>query len=407
MDRHLEFPDLAYMAAAGVDAPARCRRFSADAVRSRFSRRACRAALLVCVAVAVVLDASLRLSAYGYGALLENSVAFAWPYGRSGKMKYRSSPRSKQNLIGVLKDVTTHSGKSLWAVKNLVKFGFMTSSWEYTLAMKKLTKVGQPGEALELWQRMRSKGLEQSPASYSAAVVALQTTGQWRDALQIADEAKLRNMVLLKVGNEFALQACERGGQWERAIGILDQMWEAGEEPTEEIAGLAIRACENAGQYVLANDMFRQYRERTKLTQVAEEAGLPVNHKNAPKAALAPWRIPGAVDPKAYEPPALAAKRLEEERVEKAVAKKRALLKAAKEEAKAKAEANGEDWDEDEDDVVGLDDDSILGEEEEEIEYGTVPQVVFNDIRTKGRPKKFLSKRLFQQMTGSTATVSR
>eukprot|EP00930_Biecheleria_cincta_P011876 TRINITY_DN11502_c0_g1_i1.p1 TRINITY_DN11502_c0_g1~~TRINITY_DN11502_c0_g1_i1.p1 ORF type:complete len:341 (-),score=46.17 TRINITY_DN11502_c0_g1_i1:76-1098(-) len=224
-------------------------------------------------------------------------------FKRAGSHR-RKAKKSKQALISYLQDDSTPAGKTLWALRIFQVRGLFTTSWEYILGMKKLTQVGQWEDALILWGLMQKKGLEETPTTYSAAIVALSTGGQWQRALAVYDEMEEHNMAPIRVGAEHALLACEKGALWEKSIHLLEQLWAAGEMPSESSYMPVIRACENAGRVQVADKLFWQMRDQTKLVQVAEETGMGVvADREPPKAALAPWRIPGAVAPDAYIPP--------------------------------------------------------------------------------------------------------
>lgn len=215
----------------------------------------------------------------------------------------RPAKKSKQALISYLKDSSTPAGKTLWCLRLFQERGLFTTSWEYILGMKKLTQVGQWAEALNLWRLMKGKGLEETPTTYSQAIVTLNTGGHWRRALGVFDEMQKFGMSPIRIGAEHALMACETGAQWEKSIHLLEILWAMGELPSEDSYMPVIRACENAGNTKVADKLFWQMRE-TKLVQVAEETGMSgVADKEPPKAALTPWRIPGAVAPDAYIPP--------------------------------------------------------------------------------------------------------
>lgn len=230
-------------------------------------------------------------------------MAFAWPT-RPLRTTQGPAKRSKQSLLRVLQDLSTHPGKTMWAIKLMKKFKFFKSYWEYTLGMKKLTQVGYWEEALRLWSEMLAHGIEAPPAAYSAAIVAWNSGKQWQQAVRLVDEMYDRNMAPIRIGCEHALMAYERGAMWQKALRLLDEMWNYGITPDEETYMPTIRACENGGHFVEADKLFRQMREQTKLAKAAEDIGGPPARR-PPRAAPAPWRIPGAVAPDAYDPPRL------------------------------------------------------------------------------------------------------
>lgn len=224
------------------------------------------------------------------------------------KRKQGPSKRSKNALVGVLRDVSTYEGKTLWAIKLMKRYKFFKSSWEYVLGMKKLTQVGRWDEALTLWDEMRAHGIEANAAAYSAAIVAWNTGRNWEKAADLVDEMYLLNMAPIRIGCEHALMAYETGHQWQKALRLLDEMWERGITPNEDSYMPAIRACENAGHFKEGDMLFKQMREQTKLARVEEEVGVRTSDRDAPRpprASPAPWRIPGAIAPDAYDPPKL------------------------------------------------------------------------------------------------------
>lgn len=187
--------------------------------------------------------------------------------------------------------------------------GFFTSNWEYTLAMKKLAQVGHWDHALDLWSRMRAKGLEESPASGTAVIIALQVGGFWRQSLAKLDEMERNNMLPLKAGVKHALMACESGGSgtWTRALALFDRLWEYGEDPDESVYMPTMRALERGGQFNISDQLFWQMRENTKMTKVEDEMGWKATPRKPPKAIPTPWRLPGAVALDAYDAPKLLA----------------------------------------------------------------------------------------------------
>jgi len=233
-------------------------------------------------------------------------AAFAWP-NRPVKKRQGPAKRSKQAMIAILQDKTGFEAKSKWAITLMKRFKWFTTTWEYVLAMKKLTQLGCGEEALELWDEMLARGIEPNPAAYTAAIVALDSGKQWQKAIALVDEMELHNQFPIRIGCEHALMACERGRLWQKAMHILDQMWEYGMSPNEDSFMPAIRTCENAGQFELGNKLFRQMRERTKLERVEDEMGFRRVSREPPKAPPAPWRLPGAVALDAFDPPKLAA----------------------------------------------------------------------------------------------------
>ncbi|CAE8643855.1 unnamed protein product, partial [Polarella glacialis] len=189
--------------------------------------------------------------------------------------------------------------------------GAMSTSWEYVLGMKKMTQVGRWDEALALWGEMHKKGLEETPTTYSAAIIAFNVAGKWKQAVETLDLMMLHGMAPIRIGAEHALMACEKGKKWEKALYLIDELWEHGTTPDEDTYMPAIRACENAGMMEIGDKLFWQMREQTKLARVEEEMGMKdtwggrPNGREPPKAAPAPWRLPGAVALDAYDPPQL------------------------------------------------------------------------------------------------------
>lgn len=216
----------------------------------------------------------------------------------------RPAKKSKQALISYLRDGSTGAGKTLWCLRIFQDRGLFTTSYEYVLGMKKLTQVGQWSQAMDLWQLMKKKGLEDTPTTYSAGIVALSTGGQWQKALSVYDEMQDLCMSPIRIGAEHALMACESGGQWEKSIHLLEELWAMGELPSEDTYMPVIRTCENVGETEVADKLFWQMRDQTKLAPVAEETGMGgVADREPPKAALTAWRIPGAAAPDAYVAP--------------------------------------------------------------------------------------------------------
>ena len=58
--------------------------------------------------------------------------------------------------------------------------------------------------------------------------------------------------------------------------------------------------------FEMGDKLFWQMREQTKLVKAAEEVGMNVE-REAPRAKAELWRIHGAIDPQAYDPPNLTA----------------------------------------------------------------------------------------------------
>ncbi|CAE7251214.1 unnamed protein product [Symbiodinium natans] len=232
--------------------------------------------------------------------------AFAWPNRPMNRSNTRKGVKSKQALIANLQDPDCPASKARWSIKLMKKRGLFVTSWEYVCAMKKMTQVKCSQEALSLWRRMKVRGLEETPATYTAAIVAYNTMGWWQKAVETLDEMQEYNMAPLRIGAEHALMACEQGAKWEKALYLLDQLWEYSIVPNEDNYMPAIRACENAGKFEVGDDLFWKMRQHTKLMNVAEEVGVNPE-REPPKAKPALWRIPGSVDPKAYDPPNLTA----------------------------------------------------------------------------------------------------
>lgn len=232
-----------------------------------------------------------------------DSPAFAWPT-RPVRRTQGPTKKSKQNLVNLLKDKYTWPGKTLWAIQNMKKFEFFTSSWEYVLGIKKLTQVGLLDDAVRLWKRMNERGIEPTPASYSAAIVVFNSRGEWERAIQLLDEMEMQNMAPLPIGCEHALMALERGSLWKKSLALMDRMYEFGYDVDEKLAMPVIRACENAGEFELGDKLFWQFRESAKMIKAEEELDeRPVSDKKPPLAPPAPWRLPNAVALDAYDPP--------------------------------------------------------------------------------------------------------
>mmetsp|Transcript_61739 Transcript_61739/g.127995 ORF Transcript_61739/g.127995 Transcript_61739/m.127995 type:complete len:298 (+) Transcript_61739:1-894(+) len=239
-------------------------------------------------------------------AWLGTTLAFAWPNRPMNRSNTRKGVRSKQALIANLEDPSCPASKARWSIRLMLERSYFITSWEYVCAMKKMTEVKCSNEALELWRRMRAKGLEETPATYTAAIVAYNTMGKWWKAVETLDEMMEHNMAPLRIGAEHALMACEQGAKWEKALNLLDQLWEYSIVPNEDNYMPAIRACENAGMFEEGDSLFWKMRQHTKLMNVAEEVGVNPA-REPPKAKPALWRIPGSVDPQAYDPPNLTA----------------------------------------------------------------------------------------------------
>ncbi|CAJ1384382.1 unnamed protein product [Effrenium voratum] len=235
---------------------------------------------------------------------LGGGCAFAWPNKPLGHSysNIRPSVRSKQALIANLRDPDCKASKARWSIELMKARKLFITTWEYVCAMKKMAQVKCPKEAIELWKEMRGRGLEETPATYTAAIVAYNTWGHWRKAVETLDEMQSKQMAPLRIGAEHALMACEQGALWEKALNLLDQLWEYGIVPNEDNYMPAIRACENAGQFEKGDELFWKMREHTKLVKAAEDLGMDPE-RTPPKAKEALWRIPGAVDPRAFDPP--------------------------------------------------------------------------------------------------------
>lgn len=234
--------------------------------------------------------------------------AFAWP-NRPINKRYsniRPSVRSKQALIANLRDPLCRANKARWSIELMRARKLLTTNWEYVCAMKKMTEVKCPKESIELWEEMRGRGMDETPATYTAAIVAYNTQGWWQKAVETLDEMMQQNMAPLRIGAEHALMACEHGAKWQKALHLLDSLWDYGVTPGEEHYLPAIRACENAGMFETGDKLFWRMREHTKLAKAADEMGVKLE-REPPKAKNALWRIPGAVDPHAFDPPNLTA----------------------------------------------------------------------------------------------------
>ena len=234
--------------------------------------------------------------------------AFAWPNKPMGwgYRKIRHGVRSKQALIANIRDPDCKTSKARWSIQLMRERKWFTTTWEYVAAMKKLTFAKCPTEALDLWQEMRARGMEETPATYTAAIVAYNSRGWWQKAVETLDEMMSIGMAPLRIGAEHALMACEQGAKWQKAVNLLDMLWDYSIIPNEENFMPAIRACENAGMFEMGDKLFWQMREQTKLVKAAEEVGMNVE-REAPRAKAELWRIPGATDPQAYDPPNLTA----------------------------------------------------------------------------------------------------
>jgi len=235
---------------------------------------------------------------------VERSAAWAT---RPMKSSQGPARRGKQTLVKILQDPGSYEGKAKWAIKNMQKYKMFGSSWEYVLAMKKLTQVGDPQSALTLWKDMRAEGIEPNGAAYSAAIVALDCDRKTTKVVSMLEEMKVHNVFPIRIGCEHALMSCERGAQWETAVWLLDEMWERGITPNEDSYMPAIRACEMGGQFDKADELFKQMRANTKMQKFADASGMADANlkKKPPLAKKAPWRLPGAVALDAFDAPRL------------------------------------------------------------------------------------------------------
>ena len=110
--------------------------------------------------------------------------AFAWPNKPMGwgYRKIRHGVRSKPALIANIRDPDCKTSKARWSIQLMRERKWFTTTWEYVAAMKKLTFAKCPTEALDLWQEMRARGMEETPATYTAAIVAYNSRGWWQKA---------------------------------------------------------------------------------------------------------------------------------------------------------------------------------------------------------------------------------
>mmetsp|Transcript_6735 Transcript_6735/g.25279 ORF Transcript_6735/g.25279 Transcript_6735/m.25279 type:complete len:488 (+) Transcript_6735:101-1564(+) len=228
----------------------------------------------------------------------------------------QTTPKSKRSLIHKLKGTYLTDEGVIEACQNMARYKMYKSSFEYSLGMLRLTQIGRPDLAVEMFDHMSGKRVEGDESSYSNGIVALEAAGQWQRAVQVLDEMQLLDMVPFKPGSEHALMAMEAGGLWQRALGFLDQLWDRGlYTPTESMYLPAIRACENGGEIERSNKLFKDMRALMKgidiTTKEAEEkdAQRPLlvgpNGEKPPLAEPAPWRAPWSLAAGAYDAPKL------------------------------------------------------------------------------------------------------
>ena len=135
--------------------------------------------------------------------------AFAWPNKPMGwgYRKIRHGVRSKPALIANIRDPDCKTSKARWSIQLMRERKWFTTTWEYVAAMKKLTFAKCPTEALVLWQEMRARGMEETPATYTAAIVAYNSRGWWQKAVETLDEMMSIGMVRPLVWNLRAFSA--------------------------------------------------------------------------------------------------------------------------------------------------------------------------------------------------------
>jgi len=232
------------------------------------------------------------------------------PLNIRGKLKEHWRPRrNKAKLIGHLQDPETTERGAKAALSVLQYRRQMITTWEYTCAMRKLTQVKCWSDSLKLLNQMRAKGFHENPATYSAAVDAYATARRWKDAVALLAEMELHQMIPVRHTFPNALWCLGQGRFWEEAIALFDKLFQVagpGWHPEEADYQHTIKACEQAQRFDKADRLFRELRTEQKIKegilidQAADEErkALP----QPPKAAPAPWRVPGAISPYANRP---------------------------------------------------------------------------------------------------------
>lgn len=126
---------------------------------------------------------------------------------------------------------------------------------EYTLAISAYGRLRHPHEALALFDEIK----EPDTISYGAALFACEREGLWMQAVDLLDRMRSKGPEPDIIAYQTTISACKRAGEWQKAIEIMDGMHI---EPDVHIVNAVIAACARRGLYIKAKELLRDMRAR-------------------------------------------------------------------------------------------------------------------------------------------------
>jgi len=106
-----------------------------------------------------------------------------------------------------------------------------TTSRVHAAAISSCEKGLNSSKALQIFDRMKKRGVEPTVITYSALISALEKCGQWKLAMDVLEEMK-RDFGTNVIAYSAAIAALSKGQQWEMALNLFRELQGTGASPS-------------------------------------------------------------------------------------------------------------------------------------------------------------------------------
>lgn len=162
----------------------------------------------------------------------------------------------KSGLFQTLR--TTSAEDEVCAVIDQLEESFDLNVKDYTTILAALKRLKAWKPALDVFSRMRERGVEPNVITYNVVMGATGAAGRWKETAELFETMKRRGYRPDAVSYGALMIGFVRGNQWESALDVLGQMKALRMEITEGVYTAGIMACEKGGQWVLALELLRE-----------------------------------------------------------------------------------------------------------------------------------------------------
>jgi pentatricopeptide repeat domain-containing protein 1 len=119
----------------------------------------------------------------------------------------------------------------------------------YSATISAFEKGGQWQEALRLFSEMQASDVQPNLITFNATISAQEKGRQWQHALTLFDDLKRRGLKPNVITYSATISALEKGGEWQQALRLFDEMKASNLRPNVVTYNAVIGALKNGGQW--------------------------------------------------------------------------------------------------------------------------------------------------------------